>query len=160
MITTPLTTTISTTPFTTTISTTYPVEDCTCPPAYQGSSCELCARGFARPTGSIAAPCIMCDCNSQTLDCDSDTMVCLNCGGNTVGDNCELCQDGFYGDPTLGIPCLPCECPLPDNSFSPTCFLNVTDGLPTCDSCTERYMGRNCEICSDGYFGNPLVKTS
>ena len=136
----------------------HPVENCSCPDAYDGLSCESCARGYARPSGSITDPCVRCECNGQTLDCDVGTTICLNCGGNTTGNNCEHCQVGFYGDPTRGIPCVPCDCPLVENSFSPTCFLNVTDGFSTCDACAEGYIGRNCEECVDGYFGNPMVR--
>ena len=150
----------TTSPRAITLPSTVPIEACECPAPYQGLSCEACARGYARPSGNIADPCVLCECNNQTLDCDPSTMICLNCGGNTTGDQCQRCLDGFYGDPTVGIPCLPCQCPLSassDNSFSPTCFLNVTDGQGTCDQCMERYEGRNCEICADGFFGNPRV---
>ena len=136
---------------------TYPLEDCTCPAPYQGLSCEECARGYSRPSGSIGDPCVQCECNGQTPDCEVETGVCLNCTGNTIGDQCQECQEGFYGDPTRGIECLPCPCPLVGGSFSPTCFLEVGDGLPTCDGCLDGYTGRNCEICMDGFFGNPLV---
>ena len=153
------TNTSTSSPHTISLPSTVPLEACDCPASFQGLSCEICARGYARPSESIADPCTLCECNGQTLDCDSSTAVCLNCSGNTVGDQCERCLDGFYGDPTAGIPCLPCECPLPDNSFSQTCFLNVTDGLPTCDSCREGYEGRRCEVCADGFFGNPMVST-
>lgn len=78
--------------------------------------------------------------------------------GNSEGPNCEQCISGFYGDPTRGIPCLPCECPTLANSFSPTCFLDADD-LPTCDSCAPGYTGRNCDLCMDGFFGNPFVSS-
>ena len=149
----------TTNPHSISLPSTIPLEACDCPAPYQGQSCEACARGYARPSGSIADPCVECECNGQTLDCDPSTAVCLNCTGNTIGDHCERCQDGFYGDPTTGIPCLPCECPLsnPENSFSSTCVLNMTDGRSTCDSCQEGYEGRNCELCADGFFGSPMV---
>ena len=40
------------------LPTTYPVEQCVCPAPYQGLSCEICARGFARPSESIGDDCI------------------------------------------------------------------------------------------------------
>ena len=136
---------------------TYPVEDCSCPAPYRGLSCQSCARGYFRPSGLVMDPCLQCNCNGQTLDCDLVTGTCLNCSGNTTGSNCERCIDGFYGDPTRGIPCMPCNCPLAGNSFSPTCSLNLTDSQSTCDNCAPGYTGRNCEICMDGFFGNPMV---
>jgi hypothetical protein len=91
------------------------------------------------------------------MDCDPDTAVCLGCGENTTGDQCQSCEDGFYGDPTRGIPCLPCPCPFETKSFSPTCVLDSVDDQATCNNCAAGYTGRNCEICMDGFFGNPLV---
>lgn len=135
---------------------TFPAELCNCPAEYTGSSCQFCARGHARPSGDILDPCIECNCNNLSLDCDVETAVCTNCTGNSEGDQCERCQDGYYGDPTRGIPCLPCECPSTERSFSSLCFLD-SDLYPTCDNCSRGYAGRSCEICADGYFGNPLV---
>ena len=141
------------------LDTSSPVELCTCPVEYVGRTCELCARGHARPSCNIADPCVACNCNNLSLDCDVNTAVCINCSGNSEGDNCERCQSGYYGDPTRGIPCLPCQCPTLKNSFSPTCFLD-SDLNSTCDNCSPGYTGRNCEICMDGFFGNPLVSIS
>ena len=139
------------------ITTPFPVEQCTCPNEYTGRICQQCARGHARLSGNPTEPCIECNCNNLTLDCDVSSGICINCTGNSEGSNCELCLPGFYGDPTQGIPCLPCSCPILTNSFSPTCFLD-TDLSPTCDSCAPGYTGRTCEVCMDGFFGNPLVR--
>lgn len=138
----------------------FPTEDCQCPEAYSGLSCQECSQGFAQLSGLPTDPCVKCNCNNQTLDCDAATGVCLNCQENTEGDHCEHCLNGYYGDPTRGVECLPCQCPRSDSNFSPTCFLNETDGLATCDNCAEGYTGRNCELCMDGYFGSPLVRIS
>lgn len=137
----------------------FPTENCQCPEAYSGHSCGDCSPGFARSSDFPMDTCVRCDCNNHTLDCDSVTGVCINCQGNTEGDHCEQCTTGYYGDPTNSVECLPCECPLLDNSFSPTCILNETDGLSICDGCALGYTGRNCELCIDGYFGNPLVSS-
>lgn len=137
----------------------FPTENCQCPEAYTGLSCEECSQGFARSSGLNTDSCVRCDCNNQTLDCDPVTGSCFNCQGNTEGDRCERCIPGYYGDPTTNIDCLPCQCPLLNNNFSPTCFLNETDGQSTCDNCAQGYTGRNCEVCMDGYFGSPIVST-
>lgn len=134
----------------------YPAEKCLCPAGFSGPSCELCDRGYFRQSGDIRDPCLRCECNNKTLDCDIISGICFNCTGNTEGNNCEQCTTGYYGDPTRGIPCYPCSCPQLSNSFSHSCFLDV-DGNQTCDACQPGYTGRNCEICMDGYFGNPLV---
>ena len=137
------------------LDTSFPVELCVCPAEYTGSSCELCARGYARSNNDS---CIECNCNNLSLDCNVETAVCSNCSGNSEGANCERCQSGYYGDPTRDIPCMPCLCPLLDRGFSPTCYLDF-DLNATCDACSPGYTGRNCETCMDGFFGNPLVST-
>ena len=44
--------------------------------------------------------CQQCLCNNHTDDCDDLTGICTHCDGNTHGDRCELCDEGYYGDPT------------------------------------------------------------
>lgn len=134
----------------------YPVEQCFCPDGFTGPSCEYCDRGYFRPSRDIRDPCVRCDCNNQTLDCDSVSGVC-NCTDITKGNNCEQCISGYYGNTTRGIPCYPCSCPQINNSFSDTCILDVDD-IQTCDACQPGHTGRNCEVCMDSYFGNPLVR--
>lgn len=136
------------------------VEQCVCPPGYIGLSCEECAPEYIRDTtGPGLGRCTRCNCNGHSESCDASTGRCIRCRHNTMGDNCERCIDGYYGDSTRGTPedCKPCPCPLttPSNQFSPTCFLD-TDGQSTCNACPLGYMGRNCEICSAGYSGNPI----
>lgn len=138
------------------LDTQFPVELCACPVEYTGSSCQLCAQGYTRPSRNVSDPCIECNCNNLSLSCDSDTAVCINCTGNSEGDNCESCQPGYYGDPTRGIPCLPCQCPTLERSFSPTCFLD-SDLNATCNNCSTGYTGRNCETCMAGFYGDPKV---
>lgn len=54
------------------------VEQCLCPPNYQGSSCEECAPGFYRiPSGPHGGFCVPCECNGHANECDVDTGVCL-----------------------------------------------------------------------------------
>ncbi|XP_077509129.1 basement membrane-specific heparan sulfate proteoglycan core protein-like isoform X11 [Amblyomma americanum] len=136
------------------------VEQCTCPPGYNGLSCEECAPGYIRDiSGPGLGRCTRCRCNGHSESCDAASGNCVRCRHNTVGDYCQRCADGFYGDATRGTPedCKPCPCPhtMPSNQFSPTCFLD-TDNKPTCNACPPGYTGRNCEQCSSGYSGNPL----
>ena len=138
------------------IQTNATVENCVCPEGYEGQFCQDCAKGFARPSQNPGDPCVKCNCNNLADNCDVNTAICLDCEGNSEGNQCESCIKGFYGDPTQGTQCQQCECPTETNSYSPTCFLD-TDGLSTCDNCSIGYAGRNCEVCLDGYFGNPTV---
>ncbi|XP_064459482.1 basement membrane-specific heparan sulfate proteoglycan core protein-like isoform X3 [Ornithodoros turicata] len=135
------------------------VEQCTCPPGYNGLSCEECAPGYIRDTsGPGLGRCTRCRCNGHSESCDAATGNCVRCRHNTVGDFCQKCADGFYGDATRGTPedCRPCPCPhtVPSNQFSRTCFLD-TDSNPTCNACLPGYTGRNCERCAPGYKGTP-----
>ena len=138
------------------LSQSYPVEQCQCPEQYTGSSCQECSHGYFRVSGDPTSPCVPCNCSGLSLDCNANTGICIDCMANSEGDHCERCQTGYYGDPTRGIPCLPCPCPTVVNSFSATCFLDF-DLNATCDSCILGYTGRNCEFCMDNFFGNPYV---
>ncbi|XP_075525225.1 wing blister isoform X1 [Dermacentor variabilis] len=142
----------------------YGVEQGRCPVQYTGSSCQDPAEGYyrkfkpnylnSRDILDLVGWAEPCDCNNRTRTCHKETGVCINCGGNTVGDHCERCAEGFFGTPSRG-PCLPCACPLPTNSFSSTCQTHGPDYI--CTDCQEGYTGRRCERCADGFFGNPLV---
>ncbi|XP_058446853.1 laminin subunit alpha-1 isoform X1 [Malaya genurostris] len=147
------------------------VEQCDCPVGYAGLSCEKCAFGFVRIyentiTHENIARCIPCTmCNGHAEDCNLETGECGLCHHNTFGDNCERCLPGFYGNALVGKSddCKKCACPLEDasNNFSPSCQLKGAVGLTNksdyvCTQCPEGYTGDHCEICDDGYYGNPL----
>ncbi|ALC39642.1 wb, partial [Drosophila busckii] len=154
------------------------VEQCICPPGYTGLSCELCAFGYKRiyensTTHQLLGKCIPCPCNGHSNSCDLQSGNCGDCMHNTFGERCERCQLGFYGNPLQGTPtdCKRCACPLPEesNNFSPSCQLksyNYMDLNPqfeliehaeyVCTQCPEGYTGDHCQICDDGYYGNPL----
>ncbi|KAJ8412021.1 hypothetical protein AAFF_G00142880 [Aldrovandia affinis] len=135
------------------------VEQCRCPPGYQGLSCQDCTAGYTRTgTGLYLGHCELCECNGHSDSCHPETGICASCLHNAVGELCEQCAPGFYGDATTGTPedCQPCACPHsdPDNRFSPTCE-GLSGGGYQCTACQPGYIGQYCERCAPGYVGNP-----
>ena len=131
------------------------VEQCDCLVSnYMGYSCEQCSDGYTRTSSD---ECVLCECNENADICDKNNGICINCTDNTTGDHCELCLDGYYGDPAKGIPCRQCMCPLSgeQGQYSSTCEL-VGNSSFTCTDCAEGHFGDMCEMCEAGYFGNPL----
>ncbi|XP_074498541.1 basement membrane-specific heparan sulfate proteoglycan core protein isoform X4 [Sebastes fasciatus] len=135
------------------------VEQCRCPPGYQGLSCQDCAPGYTRTGGGLyLGHCELCECNGHSDTCHPETGICTSCLHNTQGELCEQCAPGFFGDPTAGTPedCQHCACPHtdPDNQFSPTCE-SLGNGGYQCTACQPGYTGQYCERCASGYVGNP-----
>ncbi|KAM9343546.1 basement membrane-specific heparan sulfate proteoglycan core protein [Pholidichthys leucotaenia] len=135
------------------------VEQCRCPPGYQGLSCQDCAPGYTRTGGGLyLGHCELCECNGHSDSCHPETGICTSCLHNTQGELCEQCAPGFFGDPTVGTPedCQPCACPHtdPENQFSPTCE-SLGIGGYQCTACQPGYIGQYCERCAPGYAGNP-----
>ncbi|XP_023578281.1 basement membrane-specific heparan sulfate proteoglycan core protein isoform X8 [Octodon degus] len=138
------------------------VEECRCPPGYMGLSCQDCASGYTRTgSGLYLGHCELCECNGHSDLCHPETGSCSQCQHNTVGEFCELCAPGYYGDATAGTPedCQPCACPLtnPENMFSRTCE-SLGAGGYRCTACEPGYAGQYCEQCAPGYVGNPNVQ--
>ncbi|XP_053308483.1 basement membrane-specific heparan sulfate proteoglycan core protein [Spea bombifrons] len=138
------------------------VEECRCPPGYQGLSCQDCAPGYTRTGGGLyLGHCEPCDCNGHSETCHPETGSCSNCLHNTAGEFCGQCAPGFYGDATAGTPedCQPCACPLtdPENQFSRTCE-TLSAGGYRCTACPTGYTGQYCERCAPGYTGNPNIR--
>lgn len=73
------------------------------------------------------------------------------------GVRCELCEDGFYGNP-LGWgaevrPCVRCEC---NGNVDPNA-VGVCDHMTgRCLKCVGHTTGDHCEKCRAGYYGNAL----
>ncbi|XP_046725155.1 basement membrane-specific heparan sulfate proteoglycan core protein isoform X3 [Silurus meridionalis] len=135
------------------------VEQCRCPPGYQGLSCQDCAQGYTRTGGGLyLGHCELCECNGHSDTCHPETGVCTGCLHNTMGEMCDQCAAGFFGDASAGTPedCQPCACPHtdPENQFSPTCE-SLGNGDYRCTACQTGYMGQYCERCAPGYVGNP-----
>ncbi|CAI9596610.1 unnamed protein product [Staurois parvus] len=129
------------------------VEVCSCPVGYIGQFCESCAPGYRRENPNLGpySPCVLCTCNSHSDTCDPETGVC-NCQHNTAGTHCEKCIEGFYGDSTVGSSsdCQPCPCP-----GGSSCAVVPRTKEVVCTNCPLGTTGKRCELCDDGYFGDP-----
>ncbi|XP_035207831.1 laminin subunit gamma-1-like [Stegodyphus dumicola] len=129
------------------------VEQCACPEGYTGLSCEFCAPGYRRdPLGdSPYSRCVKCFCHNHAETCDPKTGKCV-CLHNTEGNHCERCAQSYYGDAREGTSgdCKPCLCP----DKGPCVVL--PGGQVACQQCPLGHTGHQCDMCIDGYFGDPL----
>ncbi|XP_026061619.1 laminin subunit gamma-1 [Carassius auratus] len=130
------------------------VEKCTCPQGYLGQHCEQCELGYRRSQPELGrfSSCEPCNCNGHSDTCDPVTGMC-NCLHNTAGMSCERCKDGFYGDSTVGSSsdCKLCPCPA-----GATCAVVPRTKEVVCTNCPTGTTGKRCELCDDGFFGDPL----
>ena len=95
-----------------------------------------------------------CDTNGALPEICDNNGTCL-CKDNT-NDDCSECLEGYYGNVTNNENCLGCPCPTANNTHAASCFVD-TDNMTIC-MCNKAYTGTNCEECSEGYFGDALVK--
>ncbi|XP_039963355.1 laminin subunit gamma-1 [Bactrocera neohumeralis] len=128
------------------------IEQCTCPEGYLGQFCESCAPGYRHSParGGPFMPCIPCDCNGHAEICDSETGRCI-CQHNTAGDNCDQCARGYYGNALGGTPYDCKRCPCPNDGAC----MQINGDTVICTECPIGYYGARCEMCSDGFFGDP-----
>ena len=132
-----------------------PIEKCQCLVGYIGASCQECADGFYHTFNLQLGikQCVKCQCNGHSTMCNKRTGQCQDCQGNTMGDQCQLCRSGFYGNATEGsvVGCQRCPCEAP-NTVTPVCVQSPSSGNITCLNCSEDYTGRLCTECNVGYF--------
>lgn len=102
------------------------------------NDCHRCACPLTDESNSFSNICELLDISGY---------ICTNCSLGHVGDYCEKCADGFYGNPTeSGSRCLPCPCDGdPCDPQTGKCF--------KCEGNTE---GWRCERCKQGFFGDSL----
>ena len=132
-----------------------------------GDSCERCSNGFiGDPLASIS--CQPCPCpgtsssgqfSSTCMMIQGGTVVCTDCAEGHVGDRCEACSPGYFGDPIGAVNGTPSQC------SDCSCNGNVDfDNLNSCDNvtgmcreCLFNTTGHQCERCLDEYFGDPII---
>ena len=156
-----------------------PSGQCTCPPGFNGTSCEVCAKGFfgsscqACPSG-----CTTCDdgisgsgrCLSSTV-ANSTACNCLNgvCGANgqctcnagwttaSNGTQCSTCAPGFFldGNGDCSVCALGCQQCADGSGICVTCkqgFTQDTNDRTKCDAVQS--VTSSGTVCPDGSFSN------
>ncbi|XP_078417510.1 laminin subunit gamma-1-like [Cetorhinus maximus] len=177
------------------------VEKCTCPTGYEGRFCEKCASGYTRQRSKLGSfsKCVPCTCRGSSDTCDPETgscfsndhprncpqgyyadssepsgcricpcpsgtgctvtpgtteVVCVGCPAKTMGKRCEMCEEGYFGNPQAGRSCQPCTC---NNNVDPNSLRNCDQWTGECQECLYNTAGRHCERCKDGFYGNALA---
>ncbi|XP_012969728.3 laminin subunit gamma-2 isoform X2 [Mesocricetus auratus] len=127
------------------------VEHCVCPAGYKGQFCQDCASGYKREPARLGpfGSCIPCNCQGGGT-CDPDTGDCYS-GDENPDIECADCPIGFYNDPHDPRSCKPCPC---QNGFS--CSVMPETEEVVCNNCPPGVTGARCELCADGYFGDPF----
>ncbi|XP_004396930.1 PREDICTED: laminin subunit gamma-2 [Odobenus rosmarus divergens] len=127
------------------------VEQCVCPVGYKGQFCQDCASGYKRDSARLGpfGTCIPCNCQGGGA-CDPDTGDCYS-GDENLDIECADCPIGFYNDPHDPRSCKPCPC---HNGFS--CSVMPETEEVVCNNCPQGVTGARCELCADGYFGDPF----
>uniref|UniRef100_A0A8C8GE06 Uncharacterized protein n=1 Tax=Oncorhynchus tshawytscha TaxID=74940 RepID=A0A8C8GE06_ONCTS len=108
----------------------------------------MCSSGHRRVNSSVfKGVCEPCDCHGH------------GCTDHTTGFHCDECIPGFHGVANKRMPndCQPCACPLNIKSNNPTCHVDPRGEL-ICDRWQPGYTGAHCDRCTNGYFGQPVVK--
>ncbi|KAM4812598.1 laminin subunit gamma-2 [Urocitellus parryii] len=127
------------------------VEHCVCPVGYKGQFCQDCASGYKRDSARLGpfGTCVPCNCQGGGA-CDPDTGDCYS-GDENPDIECADCPLGFYNDPHDPRSCKPCPC---HNGFS--CSVMPETEEVVCNNCPLGVTGARCELCADGYFGDPF----
>ena len=73
-----------------------------------------------------------------------------------TGNQCEVCDDGFFGNPLVpGGRCQPCFC---NNNTNPSNIGNCDQLTGRCLACLFNTAGFSCERCKSGYYGDAIAR--
>ncbi|XP_036405732.1 laminin subunit alpha-4 [Megalops cyprinoides] len=128
-----------------------------------GDFCERCQDGFIRDTSYEGHHiCRRCACplllpsNNFATHCDkrSGVLRCM-CQEGYVGNYCERCAPGYYGNPTkIGDFCKKCDC---NGNSDPNLIFNECHNVTgRCQNCWGNTAGANCERCAPGFYGDAI----
>ncbi|XP_078587501.1 uncharacterized protein LOC144868761 isoform X3 [Branchiostoma floridae x Branchiostoma japonicum] len=122
---------------------------CPCKPGVGGRMCDVCLPGYYNFS---SGGCIPCPCypllHHTPCYVDQGGQVTCNCTQGHKGEQCERCEDFYWGDPVHGTACAECDC----SGNSDQCS-NVTG---ECIGCHGNTTGFNCDRCADGFYGDAV----
>ena len=125
-------------------------ELCKCKPHYEGSRCEKCGPGYYGQPEVIGDYCKPCECNgnievTDPESCDSVSGICQKCLFDTTGDQCERCENWFFGDAINAKNCRECSC---DREGTLEC-----DHMTGDCNCLPGVEGTRCDMCEADHWG-------
>lgn len=147
---------------------------CDCSHNTTGLNCDKCKPThndleWKAATGRLTNACKKCNCNDHAEICEFNKdvfiksghvsgSVCHDCQHNTMGNNCEKCQPGYFHNPSLPIndpnTCLPCSCDLSgtiDDGLCDSFNIDLNNEPGQCH-CKQNVMGLQCDHCKPGYW--------
>ncbi|XP_035684796.1 laminin subunit gamma-1-like isoform X3 [Branchiostoma floridae] len=132
--------------------------ECSCQHNTEGIYCERCLKGYyGDATQGTPNDCQPCPCPNQA-PCDlapNGEVVCTSCTEGYIGDRCERCMDGYYGDPIgqYGQP-RPCQRCICSGNIDENAVGNCNSITGECLKCVYFTTGTACERCLPGYYGD------
>ncbi|XP_067001504.2 multiple epidermal growth factor-like domains protein 8 [Anabrus simplex] len=140
---------------------------CQCKRGYSGDGIHTCAKtcyhdcvhGWCVGAPVYACKCeigwtgddcsINCGCNNHST-CTKGVGICDECRNWTMGEHCEECRPGSFGNATTSQGCQSCNCNDHGNVEKDIC--DPQTGVCFCQDNTE---GVTCDKCKKGYYGDP-----
>ncbi|ENN77377.1 hypothetical protein YQE_06202, partial [Dendroctonus ponderosae] len=120
---------------------------------------NVCVHGFCQGEPDYKCLCDIgwygddcsknCGCNNHSA-CPEGYQICEKCEDNTMGEFCQYCRSGSYGNATKEIGCRKCECNGHGDFDKGEC--DIETGECFCHDNTE---GFHCEKCQPNYSGDP-----
>ncbi|XP_002937413.3 laminin subunit gamma-2 [Xenopus tropicalis] len=134
--------------------------DCYSGDENQNNDCADCPQGqYNDPRDPMS--CLPCPCSAGigcSLSPETQEPVCDECPVGLNGPRCEICAEGYFGDPQgergAPRPCRPCQC---NNNIDRSVEGSCDRVTGECLKCIHNTAGYYCDLCKDGFFGNPLA---